>query len=161
MLLLYPIDPRTFRRTCSKFATGVTIVTLTGSDGLPHGMTVNSFTSVSVSPPLVLVCVDHSSNLLAHFRAATHYGVNVLSKTQQELSNRFASRGLDRFSDQCWEKGASSVPLLTGSLAHMECEIRNTVTAGDHDIFIAEVMRVHTADAKPLLFFDGGYQDLA
>ncbi|MBK5294986.1 MAG: flavin reductase family protein [Acidobacteriia bacterium] len=160
MFLLSPIDPRTFRRACSKFATGITIVTLTGTDGLPHGMTVNAFTSVSLSPPLVLVCVDHSSSLLAHFRAATHYGVNVLNKTQQDLSNRFAMRGLDRFLGLSWDKGSSGVPLLPGSLAHMECEIRNTFTAGDHDIFIAEVMRVHIANGEPLLFFDGGYPDL-
>ncbi len=155
------IDPRTFRQTCSKFATGVTVVTLVGTDGLPHGMTVNSFTSVSAVPPLVLVCVDHSSNLIWHFRAATHYCVNVLSNGQQELSNRFATRGTDRFEGQSWDRGETGVPLIPDSLAHMECEIRNSVIAGDHDILIAEVLHIQMSDGAPLVFFDGGYKELA
>jgi len=150
-----------FRRACSKYATGVTITTLIGTDGAPHGLTVNSFTSVSVVPPMVLVCIDYASNILPHFRAATHYGVNVLSEEQQDLSNRFAQRGLDRFEGVAWEKGETGVPLLPGSLTHFECKIQNVVEAGDHAIFIAEVVNMTTADGKSLLYFDGGYRKVA
>jgi flavin reductase (DIM6/NTAB) family NADH-FMN oxidoreductase RutF len=154
------VDPKLFRRTCARFATGITVATLIGTDKLPHGMTVNSFTSVSAVPPLVLVCVDYSSNLLPHFRAATHYGVNVLNEDQQDLSNRFAAKGQDRFIGVTWDRGETGVPLLPGALAHMECAIRNVVEAGDHAIFIAEVIRASISEGKPLLFFDSGYRKM-
>jgi flavin reductase (DIM6/NTAB) family NADH-FMN oxidoreductase RutF len=156
-----PIDTRAFRRACAKYATGVTITTLIGTDGAPHGLTVNSFASVSLAPPLVLVCIDYASHVLPHFRAATHYGVNVLAEEQQELSNRFAQRGVDRFLGVTWDKGETGVPLLPGSLAHFECAIRNVVEAGDHAIFIAEVVKFDLADGPSLLYFDGGYRKVA
>ncbi|MBM3813607.1 MAG: flavin reductase family protein [Acidimicrobiia bacterium] len=155
------IDPKTFRRTCAKYATGICIATLIGTDNLPHGMTVNSFTSVSAVPPLVLVCVDYSSNLLPHFRAASHYGISVLNSDQQDLSNRFAARGQDRFTGVQWLPGQTGVPLIPGALAHMECKVSQVVEAGDHAIFIGELVRAEISDGKPLLFFDSAYGSLA
>jgi flavin reductase (DIM6/NTAB) family NADH-FMN oxidoreductase RutF len=155
-----PIHPKLFRRACGRFATGITVATLIGTDGLPHGMTVNSFTSVSAVPPLVLVCVDYSSNLLPHFRAARHFGVSVLNEDQQDLSNRFATKGQDRFGGTPWDPGVTGVPLIPGALARMECEIRNVVEAGDHAVFIAEVLRTDIADGRPLLFFDSAYRKI-
>src|SRR5438874_6201493 len=84
-----PVEPHHFRRACSKFATGVTIVTALDPDGAPHGMTVNSFTSVSLSPPPILVCVDHRCKVLSYLRESAHFGVNILKEDQQELSAHF------------------------------------------------------------------------
>jgi len=154
------IDAKLFRRACSRFATGITVATLIGTDDLPHGMTVNSFTSVSAVPPLVLVCVDYSSNLLAHFRAARHFGVSILNEDQRDLSNRFATKGQDRFGGVPWDAGQTGVPLIPGALARMECAIRNVVEAGDHAIFIAEVLRTDIGEGRPLLFFDSAYRTM-
>ena len=155
------IDPKTFRRACAKYATGICIASIIGADDLPHGMTVNSFTSVSAVPPLVLVCVDYSSNLLRHFRATSHYGLSILSEHQQSLSDRFAARGQDRFTGVDWLPGKTGVPLIPGALAQMECKIQQIVEAGDHAIFIAEVVSAEIAGGKPLLFFDSSYGGVA
>jgi flavin reductase (DIM6/NTAB) family NADH-FMN oxidoreductase RutF len=150
-----------FRRCCAKFATGVTIATVLDASGVPHGLTVNSFTSVSLAPPLVLICIDYSSNVLPLFRGARHYGINVLAADQQELSTRFATRGQDRFDGVDWTPGRTGVPLIPGVLAQIECAVRNVIEAGDHAVFLAEVVRVEHQPGRPLLYFDSGYGRLA
>jgi len=152
-----PIDSLLFRRACARFATGVTVATVCGPDGLPHGLTVNSFTSVSLAPPLVLVCIDYASTVLDLFRASQCYGVNVLDESQQGISNKFARRGHDQFNGIAWEPGATGAPLITGALARFECAVRQTVEAGDHAVFIAEVVRVEYREGRPLLYFGSGY----
>ncbi len=155
-----PVDAARFRRACSKFATGVAIATVVSSDGQPHGMTVNSFTSVSLEPPLVLVCVDAGGNMAGLFAQASHYGVNVLRESQADLSNRFSQRGFDRFDSVAWTRGAAGVPMLDGALARFECAVRHRVVAGDHSILIAEVVAAEYEDGAPLLYFDSGYRAL-
>lgn len=154
------LDSDVFRKTCGRFATGIAIATVTGSDGAPYGLTVNSFTSVSAAPPLVLICIDYRSTILAQFRASAWYGVNVLAEEQQDLSVRFSQRIPDRFEGLVWSKGESGVPLLQGCLAHMECSVVQTVEAGDHAIFIAEVIRAQAREGNPLLYFASGYRRL-
>lgn len=151
----------TFRRSCAKFTTGVSIATVLGADGSPQGMTVNSFTSVSLDPPLVLICVDRAGNMVEHFDACTHFGVNVLRNAQLALSARFAQRGHDRFEGVEWRPGAHGVPVLPGSLANFECAVRQRVIAGDHTILIGEVLRCDLADGEPLVYFDSDYRRLA
>jgi flavin reductase (DIM6/NTAB) family NADH-FMN oxidoreductase RutF len=126
--------------------------------GSPHGLTVNSFTSVSCDPPLVLICIDYSSNILPIFRNASHYGISVLSDAQQNLSTKFAIKGQDRFDGVAWSPGATGVPLLPDALAHFECEVKNVVEAGDHALFIAEVVQLTSFDGNPLLYFDSSYR---
>lgn len=154
------IDAALFRRACGRFATGVAIATVRDQEGAPHGMTVNSFTSVSLVPPLVLFCVDYSANLLPLFRAARYYGLSVLSEEQQGLSNRFAQRGQNRFDGVGWIDGARGVPLLPGALAHLECEVRDVIEAGDHAVFLGEVAAAEASAGRPLLYFDSRYQRL-
>lgn len=154
------VDATQFRRTCARFATGIAIATVNDEEGAPHGMTVNSFTSVSLVPPLVLFCVDYSANLLPLFRLARYYGLSVLSEEQEFLSSRFAQRGQDRFDGVDWFAGQMGVPLIPGALAHLECEVRQVVEAGDHAIFIAEVVTAGTAGGQPLLYFDSNYRHL-
>ncbi len=152
------IDSVNFRRACAKFATGIAVATVMDREGAPHGMTVNSFTSVSAGPPLVLICVDKASVLLELFRAAGQYGISVLKDGQRELSQRFAERGEDRFNSTPWIAGRIGVPLLPDALAHFECEIRQSVDAGDHAVLIAEVLALNMFEGSPLVYFDSGYR---
>ena len=154
------LDRDVFRKTCARFATGIAVATVSGSDGVPYGLTVNSFTSVSAAPPLVLVCIDYRSSILTHFRGSAWYGINVLSDSQQRLSERFAARLPDRFESLAWQRGESGVPILDDCLANLECSVVQTVEAGDHAIFIAEVIRAHAREGSPLLYFGSQYRKI-
>jgi len=154
------VDPLSFRRACARFATGITIATVLGSDGTPQGFTANSFTSVSVDPPMVLLCIDRSANVLPHFQAAPQFGINVLSAEQKELSMRFATRGQDRFEGVGWRTGVGSSPILEGALAQFECLTRQVWEAGDHLIFLGEVIAAHYEDGAPLLYYASAYREL-
>ena len=149
-----------FCRACAKFPTGVTIVTVLDAEGSPHGMTASSFTSVSLEPPLVLVCVDHRASVLAHLRRAQHIGINILSENQQDLSVHFARPGHDRFDGVEWLAGHGGVPLIPGALARFECSIHRMIDAGDHTILIAEVLDAEHTNGRPLVYFGSGYHKL-
>src|SRR5216684_5402383 len=116
-----PVTSEEFRRACGRFATGVTIASVLDSKGAPHGLTVSSFTSVSLDPPLILICLGHAVAAIEHFRAATHFGINILAENQRALSDRFARKGRDRFDGVAWYPGATGIPLIPGVLAAIEC----------------------------------------
>jgi len=149
-----------FCRACAKFATGVTVLTVRGPQGAPHGMTVSSFTSVSLSPPLILVAVDHKTRVLAYMRASDFFGVSILAEDQQHLSEHFARAGHDRFSNVAWSPGKTGAPLIPGALAQVECGLRQMVEAGDHTLFIGEVLRASWRNGRPLLYFNSRYEQL-
>lgn len=149
-----------FRQACSRFATGITISTVIGEDGAPHGLTANSFTSVSMDPPLVLICIDQRANIVDPFRAAKHFGINVLESGQADLSNRFAGRDQDRFGGVSWHAGQYGVPLLDGSITQFECAVKSVIEAGDHLIFMGEVVAAEFFDGEPLLYFRSRYVKL-
>jgi flavin reductase (DIM6/NTAB) family NADH-FMN oxidoreductase RutF len=155
------MNKQAFTRNCGKFPTGVTVATVLDAAGAPHGMTANSFTSVSLDPPLVLVCVDHRARILDHFRASKHFGVNVLAEHQRALSAHFARSGYDRFDGVSWHAGKTGVPLLPGVLSAMECEIQQVLDVGDHAIMIGEVVHAACADGKPLVYFASKYRALS
>ena len=155
------IDSLSLRHACSKFATGVTIAAVLDPDGKPHGLTVNSFTSISLAPPLILICIDHNTKVLEYFRLAACFGVSVLSADQQEISNRFAARGENRFHHTGWHAAKSGVPLIDGALATFDCEATQIVEAGDHSIFIGKVKALTVADGRPLIYFQSGYRELS
>ncbi len=154
------MDPDLFRRACAQFATGVAIASAKDAEGQPHGMTINSFTSVSMDPPMVLICVDYTANLLSIFEQCGQYGLSFLSRQQQALSTRFAQRGQNRFGGMPWVAGSTGVPLIPGALAHLECRIAKSVAAGDHTVLIAEVVSADIQSGSPLLFFGSGYRSL-
>ncbi len=154
------IEKQQFRRICGKFASGITIATVRETAGPCHGMTANSFTSVSLVPPLVLVCVDHRARILEIFRASEYFGINILGAGQRPLSDRFAGSGYDRFEGVDWFPGQTGVPLLPGVLATIECARSNIVTAGDHDILIGEVLHANCQDGDPLVFYCSQYRAL-
>jgi flavin reductase (DIM6/NTAB) family NADH-FMN oxidoreductase RutF len=154
------IDTGLYRRTCARFATGVTVVTTLDSNGHPHGMTVNSFSSVSLDPPLVLVSIDLRNAILGHFISSSWFAINILAEHQEDLSRRFSSAAEDRFLDLDWHTGDSGTPLLEGVLAQLECSVVRTFEAGDHTVLIGEVRGARYAEGKPLVFFNSAYHNL-
>ena len=155
---LSPVASAEFRRACGRFATGVTIASVVDAQGTPHGLTVSSFTSVSLDPPLILMCLGHTVSAIHHFRAATHFGINVLAEDQRALSERFARKGQDRFDGVAWQPGVTGVPLLPGVLAAIECAVHRIVPMGDHDILVGEMVHMQVNDGEPLLHFGGSYR---
>jgi flavin reductase (DIM6/NTAB) family NADH-FMN oxidoreductase RutF len=147
-----------FRTALGMFATGVTIVTARTPQGQLVGLTVNSFNSVSLKPPLVLWSLSQAASFMDAFRAGSHYAINILATDQQALALRFASRGLDRFAGVALTEGACGAPLIVGSVANFECFNRSRHEEGDHVIFVGEVEQCsHRAGAAPLLFHGGKF----
>ncbi len=155
-----PVTGEEFRKACGRFATGVTIATVMDANGTPHGLTVSSFTSVSLAPPLILICLGHAVTVIQHFRSATHFGINVLAENQRALSDHFARKGHDRFESTEWYRGATGVPLLPGVLGAMECAVHRIVPMGDHDILVGEMLHAQIRDDQPLLYFASAYRQL-
>jgi flavin reductase (DIM6/NTAB) family NADH-FMN oxidoreductase RutF len=149
-----------FRRACGCFATGVTIASVLDAQGTPHGLTVSSFTAVSLDPPLILICLGHRVSAIEAFRSSSHFGINVLAEDQRDLAERFTVKGLDRFDGLKWRSGKTGVPILAGVLAAMECAVRQRVTAGDHDIFVGEMVGARVAPGAPLIHFSSRYRRL-
>jgi flavin reductase (DIM6/NTAB) family NADH-FMN oxidoreductase RutF len=153
-------DARTLRDAMGCFATGITIVTALAPDGTPVGLTANSFTSVSLDPPLLLVCVANGAGTAPVLREAAHFGVNVLQTSQLQSSNRFAGKGEDRFAATPWGPGEAGVPLLDGSLVSFEWA-HAVHDGGDHVILVGEVTRAQFEPRRdPLLYFRGKYRRL-
>jgi flavin reductase (DIM6/NTAB) family NADH-FMN oxidoreductase RutF len=159
------LNPVMFRRVTGAFTTGVTVITVEREPGVVHGMTANSFTSVSLDPLLVLVCVDHDARLLSFLKSQRRFGVSILREGQQAISEYFAK------CEQTPEEDAnlgirykwtpSGIPLLDGTLAEMACNVVGEHPAGDHTIFIGEVESMESHDGEPLLFHRGQYRRLA
>ena len=154
------LDPRSFCQACGKYTTGIVVATVLDAHGEPHGITINSFTSVSLTPPLVLFCVDHRARILAHFRQCHHFGINVLNEFQRAAAEHFASSKRDRFHGMEWRSGQTGVPLLTRGLALLECKLHNRVAAGDHDILVGEVLSAQVEEGRPLVYFGSQYRKL-
>lgn len=152
---------RDFRSALGRFATGVTVITAKAADGSPIGVTISSFNSVSLDPPLVLWSLSLNSPNLAAFRDASHYAVNVLAAGQQDLSDRFASRRGDRFVGVSTHTGAAGVALLDGCSAWFECSNEAHYPGGDHLIFVGHVEHFAQGEKQePLVFHDGRYRRL-
>jgi flavin reductase (DIM6/NTAB) family NADH-FMN oxidoreductase RutF len=150
------------RRMFSCFATGVTIVTTTGEDGAPVGVTANSFTSVSLDPPLVLVSLSRQMQSIVAFQNAEYFTVNVLGSHQAELARLFGIRGSDKFSSIKGTAGTANVPIIPGAVAFFECRTHSIVPAGDHNLHIGHVINsLGSPDAAPLVFHAGQFTALA
>jgi flavin reductase (DIM6/NTAB) family NADH-FMN oxidoreductase RutF len=154
------IEQHHFRRVCAKYATGIAILTVLDSNGCPQGMTVNSFTSVSLEPPLILACIDRRTAFLSHFQPATRFAINILGEEHKELSARFARSGLDRFDGVGWTRGETGAPILPDMLAAIECAVTHLVEAGDHVVVIGEALHASWREGRPLIYFNSSYQEL-
>lgn len=154
-------DSRTLRDALGCFGTGVTVVTTLDRDDDPVGLTANSFTSVSLDPELLLVCLNKKSATLPWFKRAEAFSVNVLHIGQQDVAQKFATPDIDRFRDTGWEAWSTGVPILTDSLANFECAKFAEYDGGDHLILLGRVIRVRfDSDLDPLLYFRGSYREL-
>jgi flavin reductase (DIM6/NTAB) family NADH-FMN oxidoreductase RutF len=152
-----PIDPRDFRNALGNYATGVTVITAAAADGRPVGLTCNSFASVSLNPPLVLWSLVIYSQSLVVFQNASHFAVNVLGASQQELATRFATRSEDKFAGVEWTPGLGRAPILKDSVASFQCRAADRYYGGDHVIFLGAVEAYSYNRNEPLLFAQGGY----
>jgi len=155
------ISPDDFRRALGHFATGVTVVTTSDGDGRPTGLTASAFSSVSLDPPLVLVCVDHKSQSYPALLERGRFAVNILRRDQQPVSRRFASTRLDKFDEVAFRVSELGLPLIEEALTQLECVTVSTHVEGDHTIFVASVERAHVSAGEPLIYYRGQYDRLS
>ena len=153
------MDDAQFKLAMSHFASGVTVVT-TEHEGKPFGMTVAAFSSLSLHPPLVLVCIEKTVKTHDAIAGAGKFGVSILNSRQADVSNRFASRSEDKFAGTEIVKGELGVPLIAGAITRLECRVSSKLEGGDHTIFVGEVVEATTSEAAPLVYFRSGYREL-
>lgn len=151
------IDPRELRNCFGKFATGITVITSNTKNGKKIGLTVNSFSSLSIDPPMILWSLDNRSFNLEDLKEASHFAVNVLASDQMEISNNFASRAEDKFDGIEIFDGKNGMPILKDTVAYLECKNVNQYPGGDHTIFVGEVVNFEISNKKPLLYANGQY----
>lgn len=154
------IDRNELRRVMGHFATGVTVVTTHDGNGRCYGLTANAVCSLSLAPPLVVVCVDKSAESHPAFERSRVFAVNILTEAQRDLSQRFAASGGEKFTGLAYREGATGSPILEGALAYVECRVVAAHEGGDHTIYVGEVEGGHATDGQPLLFFRGRYHHL-
>jgi flavin reductase (DIM6/NTAB) family NADH-FMN oxidoreductase RutF len=156
---MVPVTPDTFRRACAEFATGVCVATV--FDGHPLGLTVNSFTSVSLRPPVILICLDREANVTECFRRQHIFAVNILAQDQKEISSTFAWKPDDRFEGLAWHRTERGAPVLEGALAVIECRLIRVLPVGDHDVLFGEALAAAVRGGEPLVYFRSRYAALS
>lgn len=154
------LDQDAFRAVLGRFATGVTVVTAADQSGAAYGMTVSAFASVSLRPPLVLMCIDRSASLHDTLAGAPYFAVNILASTQEAIARRFADTGAQRFEGIGYRNGENGAPILNDVLAFVECKRISSTDSGDHTVIIGETVAAATRDARPLLYYRGGFAQL-
>jgi flavin reductase (DIM6/NTAB) family NADH-FMN oxidoreductase RutF len=154
------VDHSSFRAVLGRFASGVTIVTALDRRSRDIGLTVTSFASVSLDPPLVLICIDHSASVYSHFSKITHFIANILSESQEALARRFAERNSNRFEGIGYDRGQTGIAVLDDVLGYVECSVVARHEEGDHDVIIGAVDVAVAEEGKPLLYYRGGYAQL-
>jgi len=153
-------DAAELRRVMGCFATGVTVITTRDQTGRPYGLTANAVTSLSLEPPLLLICVDRKAETFPHFFDSKIFVLNILAEDQEDISRRFAKTGGDKFTGVRYRIGRLDTPILEGTLGHVECRIIETLEGGDHVIHVGEVEEADAGKGRPLLFFRGKYHHL-
>jgi len=153
-------DAKELRRVMGLFATGVTVLTTRDASGRPYGLTANAVTSLSLDPPLLVICIDKRAETHPHFFDSGCFVVNILAEHQEELSTHFAKSGGEKFGSLPYSVNPDGVPVLEGTLAQIECRIIETHEGGDHVIHIGEVQHAEVRGGRPLLFFQGKYRQL-
>jgi flavin reductase (DIM6/NTAB) family NADH-FMN oxidoreductase RutF len=156
-----PVSQDEFRSALGRFASSVTVVTTKTKNDKLSGITVSAFTSVSLEPPLILVCINKRTSIHDIFEKGHYFAVNILAEDQEILSRRFASKEPDRFAGTGYTEGTTGSPILDGVIAAIECRVLYTYPGGDHTIVVGEVERIAVTDGKPLAYFRGGYAQLA
>jgi flavin reductase ActVB len=155
-----PVTQDEFRAALSRFASGVTVVTTKDARGILHGITVSAFCSVSLEPPLVLICIEKITGSHYAFEESNTFVVNILREGQHNLSEHFASQFPDKFDEIEYSLNAEGVPVLEGALVNLECRLQFAHPGGDHSIFVGEVEKVTVRDGLPLVHFQSEYREL-
>lgn len=158
------IDTRELRNALGCFATGITVITALDESKAPVGLTANSFTSLSLDPPLVLFCVDRTIKSFQAIHANRHFAVNILREDQENISRQFAKSGADKWSGITFETWDTGCPILGGCIANLECDVEQVFEGGDHIIVVGKVRRMvfdQDAECRPLLYFKGKYGAVA
>src|SRR3954447_4702202 len=155
------VDRSRLRRATGSFLTGVTVVTALDASGKPRGMTANSFTTVSVDPPLVLVCVSRKSESFPALRDCSAFAVSIVADDQVELARRFATSGVDKFEGVAVRSLVTGAPLLDGAVAWIDCTVHDRHDAGDHIILVGDVVAVDSVDGRPLGYCLGNYLSMS
>jgi flavin reductase (DIM6/NTAB) family NADH-FMN oxidoreductase RutF len=155
----------TFKQAMGRFGSGVTVITMM-SEGVIHGMTASAFSSLSLDPALVLVCVGNKQSSHRMMKESSHYVVNILARAQENISNHFARprpEGVEEFAGIPHKIGPNGIPWIEGCIANIDCKVTDVLPGGDHDIFIGQVEHIQLADAKvpPLMYYMGAYRDLS
>ena len=143
------------------FATGVTVVTTKYKAGMPFGLTAKAFASLSLDPPLVLICIDKGAYCYSCFNESKLFAVNVLSAEQEETSRRFATKRIEKFAGIRWHPSENGIALLDGAISHIECKIVRSYDGGYHTVHVGEITRATTTGDRPLIFFKGKYHRLS
>lgn len=155
------VTDQEFKAAMASFAAGVTIITTIDDDGAPHALTATAFSSLSLNPPLCLVCIDKRAKTYRPLLMRRSFAVSILSADQQELSAHFATPIQDKFAAVSWRLGdVTACPIIEGALAWMECHVVEVHSGGDHDIFIGHVCSVHVSEGTPLVYWRGKYSSL-
>lgn len=154
------IDQHAFRAVLGRFASGVTVVTTVDANGDDRGMTVSALCSVSLEPPLILICVEHSGSVYQPMSVAETFTVNILSEGQEALARRFAGPDPDRFEGLGFSRGGNGNAIFSEVLGYLQCKVVARHPTGDHDILVAEVEEAMTDEGRPLLYYRGGYAQL-
>lgn len=156
-----PISKDEFRQSLGRFASGVTVVTTRDADGRPKGLTVSAFCSLSLDPPLVLICIDKNAESHPAFHQSGVFVVNLLADDQEFLSRQFSTATDDRFAGVAYQPGLDGVPVLDGALANLQCRLVHSYDGGDHTIFVGQIEATTVREGSPLLYFRGRYRHLA
>ena len=154
------VTPHEFRAALSRFPSGVTVVTSVDQTGVRHGITVTAFSSVSLEPPLILVCIEKTTGSHAAIFETGKFVVNILAAGQDGLSRRFSLPSADKFDGVKVRPGVGGVPVLDDALVVLECGLRNAFDGGDHTVFVGDAETVSIRDGSPLVYFHGSYHDL-
>jgi flavin reductase (DIM6/NTAB) family NADH-FMN oxidoreductase RutF len=155
-------DSADFRKACGLWPSGVSVVTTVDGKGVPFGLTMNAVSSLSLEPPMLLVCVDNNSDTLAPMLETRCFCINILAGSQQDLSGRFAKKGNDKFEGVSWSAKPSGAPILDGSLVSFDCSVVHVYEGGDHKIICGKVEQIienSVSGTQPLIYFGGGYKE--
>ena len=155
-----PISKDEFNAALGRFTSGVTVVTTKDAHGDLHGITVSAFCSVSLEPPLILICIEKKTGSHHAFVEAKKFVVNILAEGQEEISNQFAFRHEDKFEGISFRYGIDELPILDDCLVNLECRLKDSYDGGDHTIFVGEIHQAHVSDKNPLTYFHGNYHQL-
>lgn len=154
------ITEQEFKNALSLFASGVTVITTKDSDGIFHGLTVSAFCSLSLRPPLILICIEKTTGSHNAFEESGEFVVNILRENQAHLSNHFATPLDDKFMGIEYFTNGNNLPILKNALVSLECRLKNSYDGGDHTIFVGEIEKSHINEGKPLVYCEGNYRKL-